>query len=236
MRPCLTSRRFDVVVATERTCFKRSRQAAASGGTRKRDPSRRLDTVRRALGATSRHTLHGLQLLLNPDPRISCRLGGGHGPESVRSSGLVTGRRAPATSRGRAVTHCSNGHVESDSWGGGGGGNVATRANSASPHGGRPCWPPRVVQRQRWHWPRKVSSKPSRVRRAEAERTRQFDPAQWLPPRLVCRAPPCPSPSGRPRRAGCRLRLHLLHLRLRPEGRLRRVWVLTGRAPVLVGC
>ena len=120
MRPCLTSRRFDVVVATERTCFKRSRQAAASGGTRKRDPSRRLDTVRRALGATSRHTLHGLQLLLNPDPRISCRLGGGHGPESVRSSGLVTGRRAPATSRGRAVTHCSNGHVESDSWGGGG--------------------------------------------------------------------------------------------------------------------
>ena len=34
----------------------------------------------------------------------------------------MTGRRAPATSRGRAVTHCSNGHVESDSWGGGGGG------------------------------------------------------------------------------------------------------------------
>ena len=32
----------------------------------------------------------------------------------------MTGRRAPATSRGRAVTHCSNGHVESDSWGGGG--------------------------------------------------------------------------------------------------------------------
>lgn len=30
----------------------------------------------------------------------------------------MTRRRAPATSRGRAVTHCSNGYVESDSWGG----------------------------------------------------------------------------------------------------------------------